>query len=143
MQVDAVNQVLTEIGAGDVPQLMVLNKIDKTSLSASVECNDEGCAQRVSLSSLTGVGIDALIHQLQQILQSERIHGWLHLNADMGALRSSLYTEKAVVDEQINTDGSLLLELDLNRYRWQQLSKRHKIDTAALNEASEQLARMA
>lgn len=29
VQIDAVNQVLAEIGAGDVPQLTVFNKIDK------------------------------------------------------------------------------------------------------------------
>lgn len=134
VQIDAVNQVLAEIGAGDVPQLTVFNKIDKTALSASVECNDEGRAERVSLSSLSGEGIEELTWQLQRIVQSERVHGWLHLDAGMGALRSGLYAEKAIINEKTHTDGSLVLEVDLNNYRWQQLSKRYQLADCVLNE---------
>jgi len=142
-QIDAVDHVLSQVGAGHVAQLLVYNKIDKTSLPVSVEYNGDGRAERVSLSSLTGAGVDELREQLQQLLQGDRIHGWLHLDAGMGALRSALYSEKAVVGEREQNDGSSVFELDMNRYRWQQLSSRHKVVATALVEGPEALARLA
>lgn len=142
-QIDAVNDVLSEVGAGHVPQLTVFNKIDKANLPAGVEYNGDGRAERVSISCLTGAGIDELTRELQQLLQSDRVRGWLHLDAELGALRSALYTEKAVIGEQIQNDGSSVLEVELNRYRWQQLCSRHKIVATALIESPEALARLA
>ena len=142
-QIDSVNSVLAEIGASDVPQLMVFNKIDKTTLAAEVGFNSDGIAERVSVSSLTGAGIDALLEQLQVLLQSERASGWLHLPADMGGFRSNLYQENAVLNDKAQNDGSSILQINLNRYRWEQLCKRHDVSATILVETPEQLARMA
>ena len=131
-QIDAVNAVLSEASCDPVPQLLVFNKIDKTALSSGVEYSADGCAERVKLSSLSGLGIDTLLWQLQQLLQSERVCGHLHLDVIMGALRADLYAEKAVIQEQTQSDGSSIVEVDMNRYRWQQLSKHHSIASSAL-----------
>jgi GTP-binding protein HflX len=63
-QVLQVNQVLQEIGADHIPQLLVWNKIDLAELSAGIE-RDEcgGCdkiVRRVFLSAKTGQGINEL-----------------------------------------------------------------------------------
>jgi GTP-binding protein HflX len=58
-----VNEVLAQIGAEDVPQLFVYNKVDKyDGLDARLERNEEGQINRIWLSAKTGEGIE-LLHQ--------------------------------------------------------------------------------
>lgn len=59
-QVAVVNQVLSEIGAGDVPQILVWNKIDATAGRPGVEEDAYGNIQRVLLSARTGAGVEGL-----------------------------------------------------------------------------------
>lgn len=69
-QIAAVNEVLAEIGAADVPQIMVWNKIDLTRAAATVERDDCDRIRRVFLSARTGEGLglirDALAETAQQ-----------------------------------------------------------------------------
>ena len=55
-QVAAVDSVLAEIGAAEVPQIRVLNKIDLADLAPGVERDGCGNISTVRLSALTGVG---------------------------------------------------------------------------------------
>jgi len=59
-QIEAVEAVLTEIGADEVPQLRVYNKIDLAGLPAGVERDESGILRAVRLSALTGEGCAAL-----------------------------------------------------------------------------------
>jgi len=59
-QIHQVNQVLSEIGADQIPQLLVWNKIDITELSAGVERDECDKMNRVFLSAKTGQGLNEL-----------------------------------------------------------------------------------
>ena len=59
-QIDNVNEVLDEIGAGDVPQLLVLNQIDRSALEPEVVRDSYGKILNIKVSAFTGAGIDAL-----------------------------------------------------------------------------------
>lgn len=59
-QIDAVNNVLKEIGAADVAQIIVWNKIDATAASAGVERDEYGKIARVRVSARKGAGLDLL-----------------------------------------------------------------------------------
>ncbi len=65
-QIAAVNQVLGEIGAKDIPQIMVMNKIDRTRLPARVERDQYGTISRVWVSAKTGEGIDGVRLALEE-----------------------------------------------------------------------------
>jgi len=65
-QITAVNQVLDEIGAKDVPQIIVMNKIDRTHLPARVERDQCGTISRVWVSARTGEGIDGVRLALEE-----------------------------------------------------------------------------
>jgi GTP-binding protein HflX len=69
-QIEAVNQVLGEIGAGDVPQILIWNKIDETHAQCGVEYDAYGKLRRVLLSAKTGEGIGALRAALGEIAKS-------------------------------------------------------------------------
>ena len=60
MQIAEVNRVLAEIGAGVVPQILVLNKIDLTGLPPGVERDEYGKISRLRVSAKTGVGVDLI-----------------------------------------------------------------------------------
>ncbi len=59
-QIAEVDRVLAEIGAADVPRLLVFNKIDRLDRASSIERDPYGTMRAVFLSAATGEGIDAL-----------------------------------------------------------------------------------
>ncbi len=59
-QIEQVNYVLKEIGAQDIPQLLVWNKIDQVGLEPSVERGQYGKIDRVFVSAKNGLGLDNL-----------------------------------------------------------------------------------
>lgn len=69
-QIDAVNGVLKEIGAAEVPQIVVWNKIDATAASAGVERDEYGKIARVRVSARTGAGLDLLRAALAEVAGS-------------------------------------------------------------------------
>ena len=65
-QIAAVNQVLDEIGAKNIPQIIVMNKIDRTRLPARVERDQYGTISRIWVSAKTGEGIDGVRLALEE-----------------------------------------------------------------------------
>jgi GTP-binding protein HflX len=57
-QIQQVNGVLQEIGAGEVPQVLVLNKTDLTGLPPGIERDEYGRIARLRVSAKTGAGMD-------------------------------------------------------------------------------------
>ncbi len=65
-QIGAVNQVLAEIGADAIPQILVLNKIDRTPLPPRVERDEYGRISRIWTSAQTGQGVDFIRLALEE-----------------------------------------------------------------------------
>ena len=65
--IEAVNQVLAEIGAAEVAQILVWNKIDLTRAVAAVERGGCGTIRRIFLSARTGEGLDLLRDALAEV----------------------------------------------------------------------------
>jgi GTP-binding protein HflX len=59
-EAEDVNKVLAEIGASDIPQLSVWNKIDASTLEPAVERDEYGTICRVFVSARTGAGLAGL-----------------------------------------------------------------------------------
>ena len=59
-QVAEVNKVLAEIGAQDIPQIVVYNKIDLQGLPATVKRDEYGKISCIHLSAKSGAGLDDL-----------------------------------------------------------------------------------
>jgi GTP-binding protein HflX len=56
-QAEEVDKVLAEIGAGDLPQILVWNKIDVSGLAPGVERDEYGRIRRVFVSARSGAGL--------------------------------------------------------------------------------------
>ncbi len=118
-QVDA---VLAEIGAGDLPQLLVYNKIDRidgalprhdhAAEDGAGDVGGQGARERVWVSARDGLGLDALRQALGARLGLRRVQGELRLPPEAGRLRARLHALDAVRGEEHDGDG-WCLRLDL------------------------------
>ena len=68
-QIEQVNQVLQEIGADHIPQLLIWNKIDLAGFEPKFEHDEYDKMQRVFLSARTGAGLDLLRQAISEIKQ--------------------------------------------------------------------------
>lgn len=109
--IEQVDLVLEEIGAADLPQLRVYNKIDLIDMEPRIDRGDDGAPVAVWLSAQTGAGCDLLFQAIAELLGEEMVLGRLLLAADQGRLRAMLYQQQAVADESYREDGSSELEL--------------------------------
>jgi len=88
-QIAEVDKVLAEIGAGEVPQLMVLNKLDLTGLPPAVERDEYDRITRVRVSAKCGDGLPLLREALTemaleklQIVRDRPLAGNVSLNPE-------------------------------------------------------------
>ena len=112
-----VNEVLEQIGAREVPQLRVYNKIDILGRRPRLESDDDGNSgnpRGVWLSARTGEGLDLLLEALRMKFRARRVTGRLRLAPSEGRQRSVLYGAGAVVQDQPAEDGGWWLELDMD-----------------------------
>jgi GTP-binding protein HflX len=120
-RIEDVQSVLEEIGASDVPQILIYNKIDRlsangdsTSALARLDSIDGGRVQRVWLSAATGAGLDLLREAITRALQHDRVHCWLQVPDSAGRLRARLFASGLVASEREAQTG-WELEIDAPR----------------------------
>ena len=119
-----VQEVLQEIGADEIPQLLICNKIDKlVDIEPRIDTDDEGMPSRVWLSAQTGAGIDLLQEALVQRLRPRMVSVSLRIPPSMGKLRGKLYAMKSVTGEQTCEDGQMALQVRMSAVDWQRLTK--------------------
>jgi GTP-binding protein HflX len=71
-QMAAVAEVLGEIGAAEVPQLLVLNKIDTAGLPPGMERNESGAIHKVWVSAREGLGMEGIRQTLVELYRSRQ-----------------------------------------------------------------------
>ena len=109
-QVDA---VLAEIGAADIPQILVFNKIDRIEGAMPRRDQPAGAAsepgshlrERIWLSAMSGAGLDLLRGSLAERFRDRQISGELVLAASQGRLRARLHALGAVRAESADEAG--------------------------------------
>ncbi|WP_027858273.1 ribosome rescue GTPase HflX [Marinobacterium jannaschii] len=111
-----VESVLKEIGAADVPELQVYNKIDLLpGQEARIDRDEEGKPVRVWLSAVSGEGIDLLFQAASELLAEDVFHETLSLKPQEGGFRAQLYAQGAVIKEDVDEQGCMLLEVRLQK----------------------------
>mgnify|MGYP003590578831 CR=1 FL=1 len=119
-----VDLVLEEIGANELPQLLVYNKVDMLAgAEPRVERDDEGRPRAVWLSALTGAGLDLLLQVIGELLQPGIAQIRLCLPPSQGRLRSLFYQMKAIQTEEITEDGDLNMTIRMPQSDWNRLLK--------------------
>ena len=105
-QIEAVRIVLDDIGAGEVPELMVFNKADvEPSWTAELVARHEGS---IAVSALTGQGMERLIETVGDRLRSGDRVVTLRFPAGRGDLIAAAHREGDVVAKENDEDFVVL-----------------------------------
>ncbi len=102
-QIAAVREVLAEIGAAHLPELLVFNKRDAApEVAANLVARHEGS---VSVSASTGDGIEGFLHALGDRLRALSKVVELLIPYDRGDLLASVHREGEVLSTHHDDDG--------------------------------------
>lgn len=118
--VEHVDETLDTIEANDIPQLIVMNKLDKLEPSATQVEKWQGRAV-AWVSAHTGAGIAELRDRIGTLVYADSLRGWRHLLPGEGGLRARLYRDGYVLTEQGADDGGYWLQLCMPKSRFQAL----------------------
>ncbi len=128
LRIHDVEAVLKEIGAGDLPQVLVFNKIDligksirasvgedqeahdlertaQVKATARLDYVDGGQVPRAWVSAASGDGLDGVLRAIGERLGSQRVCTDLHLPAAAGRLRARLHAQGLVAGEHADEAG--------------------------------------
>jgi GTP-binding protein HflX len=119
-----VNDVLEEIGAREIPQLQVYNKLDLLEQPARIDRNADGVPERVWLSAATGEGVELLLQAVTELVGQDMVSETLDIGPEQGGLRAALYRLGAVAAEDYGDDGVAHLQVRLPRADWNRLMKK-------------------
>ncbi len=136
-RVQTVNEVLAGIGAGDIPQIEVYNKVDLLGESPRVERNEEGLIVRVWLSAATGLGLDLLRDALAERFGTRLVRTVLTLSPRHGRARAELYRREAVLGETVADDGGWRIEVELAERDLDDFCQREGLATASNGRAGQ------
>lgn len=122
--IDQVNDVLDEIEAGDVPQLIVCNKIDRLEgVEPKIDRDDTGRPIRVWVSAQDGLGIDLLRSALTECLHKAMVEYQLKVPANEGRLRGMLYNLNCIAQQSYADDGDWLVDIKMLESDWNKMNK--------------------
>ncbi|SEA06102.1 ribosome rescue GTPase HflX [Alkalimonas amylolytica] len=121
-----VQKVLAEIGASEVPQLLVWNKIDQCALVPRIDRDEDDLPQAVYLSAQTGEGVPLLLDAIRQRLAQHYLRLTLSLPADAGVWRARLHQLHAVEQEHFTEQGTTELRISVSATDWGRLLQQSK-----------------
>ena len=118
-RIGQVREVLKSIGAGDIRELLVFNKVDLMEAEAGpaaprVVMGADGVASQAWVSAATGAGLEILRDALTHAVRPNQVRRTLHLDLPAAAVRSDLYRRNAVRAERQCDDGSWELDVELD-----------------------------
>jgi GTP-binding protein HflX len=113
-RIEQVREVLRGIGAGEIRELVVFNKIDLVGEKPRVVLGADGVAAQVWASAVTGDGLPGLREALAHAVRPNQVRRTLHLELTAAAVRSDLYRRNAVRTERQCEDGSWDMDVELD-----------------------------
>jgi GTP-binding protein HflX len=104
-QIEAVRTVLGEIGAGDLPEVLALNKIDRLpgSERARIARRHPGA---IPVSALTGEGMESLLEAVAVTLPDPPVEVEVLIPWSRGDLVAELYREAEVLGAEAEPEGT-------------------------------------
>ena len=124
-RIDQVNAVLAEVGAGELPQIRVYNKIDRLDATPRVERDADGQPSSVWVSAVRRQGLDLLLGAIaERLSRFARLRGLRATAREAGALRARLYAAGAVRTETVSADGTIEWLVQLPDQEARELSAR-------------------
>ncbi|NIP43027.1 MAG: GTPase HflX, partial [candidate division Zixibacteria bacterium] len=102
----AVHDTLSEIEADHIPEVSVLNKVDRLADHQSAIQALSGFPNAVAISALHGIGIDKLLEKVMSKLYESHKEISVYLPYSEGKM-INLFHEEGIVDEVAHVDGGV------------------------------------
>lgn len=125
-----VNAVLEEVGASDLPQIEIFNKVDLLDEQPHVDTDEHGRVRRVWLSAYSGAGLDLLIGAIAQFLGPELVRRHVVLKPQEGRARARFFAAGAVLAEKTLPTGESDLEVSMPRRAFEHLCRTEGLEEA-------------
>jgi GTP-binding protein HflX len=106
-----VEGVLGEIGALEIPRMVVFNKIDLTDDVPDIINAQNGLPAKLWLSAATGAGTELVQQVLLRYVSGDRKIRRLRLAAESGKFRARVYEWGEVRRERLDGEGNWLLDV--------------------------------
>lgn len=108
-QAQSVHQTLAEIGAGQIPVITALNKIDRLKDPAAARMSLESFPGAVAISALSGEGVQDLLNTIETELYEKYLPITVRLPYQEGQL-ISLFHEQGQVQKVEHSRGGVMIE---------------------------------
>ena len=126
--IEDVNKVLREIGADQILQLLIYNKIDlRDDLQPKIQKDQQGNPIAVWLSTVTTEGCELLSNAIVQCLSQQVVQQEIQLSPVQSNIRAQLYQWQCVEKEQFDDRGNSQLHITIPRSKLNSLQKRFNI----------------
>ncbi len=127
--INEVQNVLDEIDAGEVPQLLICNKIDKLhDCQPRIDRDEHGVPIRVWLSAQANQGIELLFEALAERMGRQVVKHSLKIPPTAGKFLGALYQLNCIDNEDYDENGNCLVNIKLPVREWNRLIKQEKAD---------------
>ncbi|MBM7071604.1 GTPase HflX [Shewanella sp. 202IG2-18] len=121
---EQVQNVLEEINAKEIPQLIVCNKIDLLeTVKPKVDYNDEGVPIRVWVSAQQRLGFELLADAIEQLVGDKVAEFTLKIPAASGHYLGQFYRLEATQSQEYDELGNCILSVRLPESNWKRLLK--------------------
>lgn len=121
-QMTIVEQVLTELGCGEKPTLVVFNKIDQLEDTAFLDMLHSRYAVSVAASALTGVGIETLKARIIALAEDMDREEVLFLPLDATKLLAELHRNARVLEESFG-DSRIQVRVRMDRAKLRRVQR--------------------
>lgn len=131
-----VAEVIKEVGAQEVPQLVVFNKIDCLNPPASpkTDMNEEGLPARVWISAYQNQGLDLMMNAVAAYFRGQFMTVKIKIGVNAGKRRAQLYQLGTIIEEAFDEQGDSLFTMYLTEQEYQQIQSWTEIQSCEVIE---------
>ena len=125
-KINKVNEIINEIRADKVPNILVMNKIDNLkNFKSRIDRNNNGTIYRIWVSAITGEGMNLLRTTLTERLNGLMISAKIRLDLSIAYIRNEICNASHVHNENMDEFGNWTLEIKTtNHYLYKLLNKK-------------------
>ena len=120
----AVEKVLKQINAENIPVINVCNKIDLIQNKSEVFSIKDAAA----VSAQNGSGLDELIDKVSSMLEPEMTLRRIKLELGQSRIRSEIYESSNVIEEIVNDHNQIEILCEMDDVSFDRLKKNEKIE---------------
>lgn len=121
---EQVQHVLKEIGAEEIPQLVVCNKIDLLEeVSPKIDFDSEGLPMRVWVSAQQSKGLEELKTAINQLVGQSIVEVDLQVPATAGHYLGQFYRLDVIQQKEYDDLGNCILSVRMIEADWHRLVK--------------------